>query len=122
MQQQSYAADLQIHIRFSEEHQGYKVLDIYSVDATKQAAVHIIQRESGFERLCVFASHQRDAALISSADEAYTVSEGDADMQELCCVLGSPDAKLSRPSKKKIKSRNDNAFPSVSITGNGEAL
>lgn len=89
MQQQSYAADLQIHIRFSEEHQGYKVLDIYSVDATKQAAVHIIQRESGFERLCVFASHQRDAALISSADEAYTVSEGDADMQELCCVLGS---------------------------------
>ncbi|HBQ74275.1 MAG TPA: haloacid dehalogenase, partial [Erysipelotrichaceae bacterium] len=28
-------------------------------------------------------------ALISSADEAYTVSEGDADMQELCCVLGS---------------------------------
>ena len=74
---------------FSEEHQGYKVLDIYSVDATKQAAVHIIQRESGFERLCVFASHQRDAALISSADEAYTVSEGDADMQELCCVLGS---------------------------------
>lgn len=89
MQQQSYAADLQIHIRFSEEHQGYKVLDIYSVDATKQAAVHIIQIESGFERLCVFASHQRDAALISSADEAYTVSEGAADMQELCCVLGS---------------------------------
>ena len=44
MQQQSYAADFQIHIRFSEEHQGYKVLDIYSVDATKRAAVHIIQR------------------------------------------------------------------------------
>ena len=89
LQRQDDAADLQLHIRTSEEHQGYMVLDIYSVSATKLAAVRTIQKEGGYKRLCVFACHQKDAALISSADEAYTVSQEDADSQPVFRVLGS---------------------------------
>ena len=88
LQLQPYAPYILIRKRFSEEHKGYMILDIYSADANKQSAVKAIQKAGGYEHLCVFACHQKDVSLIQNADEAYTVSQGDAAVKEAACVLG----------------------------------
>ena len=89
IKKQEYASDLQLIVRPSEEQKGYAVLDIYSASADTCRAVQTIQTMYGYQRLCVFACHKKDLALVQSGDEAYTVSQGHDDIKAAANVLGS---------------------------------
>ena len=89
IKKQEYASDLQLIVRPSEEQKGYAILDIYSASADTCRAVQTIQTMYGYQRLCVFACHAKDLALVQSGDEAYTVSQGHDDIKAAANVLGS---------------------------------
>lgn len=88
---QPYADQLHCILRASEEHAEYSLLEIYSAEADKKRAVKTIQKEYGYEHVCVFACHQNDIALVESADIAFTSNEADESIKAIANILNKKE-------------------------------